>query len=163
MDEFTVTYTYNLLFQWLKETLSVTPYNITIQSDKSKTTIVPVKNLKKIELKKRYSVIHFLLGFLLVYVAMESTISLNDLIHTIPIAILGAIAFLNGVQYKLVFHMRENAAYPSTYRIIVPIFERSKLQDAQRAIRAVMPYEPEKRKAIFPHPQNIQPVQIKRA
>ena len=93
---------------------------------------------------------------------MESTISPNDLIHTIPIAILGAIAFLNGVQYKLVFHMKDNAASSSTYKITVPIFERSKLQDAQRVIRAVMPYEPEKRKPIFSHPQNIQPVQIKR-
>ena len=155
MNEFSVTYTRNLIFQWLKETLTVTQWDITIKSDNSiflikagsSSTTVPVEGLKKIELESKYSLVDFIVGILFVLFGLLCFTSVDTIIPGIIIVFMGGLLFFKGFKNELVFYMKENAMASTSYRIYVPFFEKEKLQQAQKAIRAVMAYETEKRDA----------------
>ena len=155
MNEFKITYTRHLICQWLKETLTVTQWDITIESDNSiffvkagsNSTTVPIEGLKKVELKSKYNLFTFICGALLALFGLSGITSLDTIVIALFVVFLGVLLFMQGFQNELTFYMKENAVAASAYRIAVPFFEKEKLQQAQKAIRAVMAYETEKRDA----------------
>ena len=155
MNEFSVTYTRHLIFRWLKETLTLTQWDITVTSDNSiffikagsKTTTVPIEGLKKVELKSHHSLVQYIIAIIIVLFGFSCFTSLETFIAGIIAILLGVIIFLKGYKNELTFYKQENALVTSFFKIDVPYFEKDKLQSAQKAIRAVMAYETEKRDA----------------